>query len=48
MGQEVQVKEENNLVGSGWPGNEISGSQMLVHDEINTSVFSDMRNTRTM
>lgn len=48
MGQEVQVKEERTLVRSGWPGNEASASQMLLHDEINTSVFSELRKTRTM
>jgi len=46
IGQEVQVKKENNLVKSGWPGNEINCSQMLVHDEICTSVFSEMRKIR--
>lgn len=48
MGQEVQVKEESNLVRSGWPGNETSASQMLLHDGINTDVFPELRETRTM
>lgn len=46
MRQKVQVKEESNLVSFDWPGNETSASQMLLHDEINTSVFSELRKTR--
>lgn len=43
QGQEVQVKEENNLVRTGWVGNKISSSQMLVHNEGVSSAFSEIK-----
>lgn len=46
LGQEVQVREENNFTKYGWAGNVVHISIMKLHNEIFTNSFSEIKKIR--